>query len=295
MTMAVRKFPMPGVELWKNPKNQFLVFQLHYTANPLKRSEDWRKSTASNLTRAKFMQEYEITWETWSGKPIYPDFNKRIHSTETPLEPERGLPLLRGWDFGLTPACIVAQLQGQQLVVLKEFVAFGKGIKRFCEEDVLPGCRMLFPSWGDPMRDWLDFIDPAGLQKAQTDERTCAMEMGDCGIRKIFPGPIDWESRRSSVESLLVKFIRRGQEVLPAIIIDRAGCPQLCQGFLGGYRYADSVIEIEPALIRPIKNAYSHPHDGFQYLCGSIGSLRRLGSGVPGSGRVPRPSYGFAK
>jgi hypothetical protein len=293
MTVS-RKFPLPGVELWKNSKNGFLVFQLHYTANPAKRSDDWRKVTSSNLTRAKFMQEYEITWETWSGRPVYPEFNKKIHTSEIPLEPERGLPLLRGWDFGLTPACIVAQLQGQQLVVLKEFVSVNMGIERFAAEVVLPGCKSMFPAWGDPERDWLDFIDPAGLQKAQTDERSCAMLMGDAGIERIFPGPIDWETRRSSVERLLIKFFRKGGEVKPGIVIDRAECPELIQGFVGGYRYPDKVLEIEPEKIKPIKNKYSHPHDAFQYLCGEVQSLMRKMSGPPRR-PMPRPSYSFGK
>ena len=280
---------MEGLEIWRNPKNGFIVFQLHYTANPLKRSEEWKQKTSSNLTRARFMQEYEITWETWEGKPVYPDFAKKIHSTTRELEPERGLPLLRGWDFGLTPACIVGQLQGRQLVVLKEFVSVNMGIDRFSREIVIPGCAIEFPAWGDPRKDWIDFIDPAGLSKNQVNEVTCAQQMTKNGIKRIFPGVIDWEGRRSAVERLLTTYFRRGNEVHPAVIISQSGCPDLVQGFLGGYRYPDKAIEVEPDKIKPIKNRYSHIHDGFQYLASRASSLIRPGSGAGND--IPIPGY----
>ncbi len=288
----LKKFPMDGIEIWKNGKNQFMVFQLHYLANPLKRSAEWKKSVKSSLTNKRWMQEYEISWESQAGKPVYNDFSKKIHGA-IGLQPEPGLPLLRGWDFGLTPACVIGQLQGRQLVIFKELISHNMGIKRFCSEIVTPYVRNQYPGWSDAKKDWIDFIDPAGLQRMQTDETTCAQHMAEAGIRNIFPGAIDWETRRSSVENFLIKFMRRGTEVMPCFQIDLAGCPTVVQGFTGGYQYPEKTLEIEPDKIRPLKNKFSHPHDGLQYLCSMVSSLVRPGFGETVD--IPAPSYDYGQ
>ncbi len=292
MSEPNKRFPMEGLEIWRNPKNRFLVFQLHYLANPNKRSDEWRKTTASNLTRAKFLQEYEITWETWEGKPVYPDFSLKIHGSTESLEPEPGLPLLLGFDFGLTPACVVAQLQGRQLVILKEFVSENMGIARFSKEIVVPELKIMFPYWRDMRKDYICFVDPAGLSKAQTDETTCVQHLFAAGFRNITPGKIDWESRRSAVEKFLIGYFRRGTEILPSLKIDRGECPKLTQGFTGGFRYPDKFMEIEPDEIKPIKNEYSHPHDALQYLCSMATELVRPGYGPTADIKVPGYRFG---
>jgi hypothetical protein len=281
-------FPIDGVEVWRNPKNEFIVFQCHYTANPLKRDPSWRQRAKSGLSLRKWKQEYEISWESYAGKPVYPDFSLKLHTSATTLEPEPGLPLLRGWDFGLTPAAIICQLQGRQLVVLREYVSSNMGIQRFAREVVLPGCAREFPNWADQENDWLNFIDPAGLAKAQTDERSCADLMFDSGIKSIYPGAITWEERRDSVETLLARFFRRGQAALPAILISRPECPVIVEGFQGGYQYPERVMEDEPEKIRPIKNRFSHPHDGLQMVTSMIGLIQRKDFH---SMRIPAPAY----
>lgn len=42
------------------------------------------------------------------GKPVYPEFNDALHTGE--VEPVKGVIIKRGWDFGLTPACIFTQV-----------------------------------------------------------------------------------------------------------------------------------------------------------------------------------------
>lgn len=281
----LKRYPMKGVEVWRNSKNRFVVFQLHYSANPAKDNDEFRESQKSGLTRAKFEQEYEIAWDAYEGKPVYSDWIKKIHASQERLAPEFGLPLLRGWDFGLTPACIIAQLQGEQLVVLRELVAINMGIKRFCETVVIPECNIHYAGY-----EFLDFIDPAGFAKAQTDETTCAQHMMACGIKKVQPGALTWEERRSSVEGFLTKHHRVGKEIHPNLLVDAAMCPTLVRGFDGGYRYPDKYAEIEPGDPRPIKDEHSHPHDAFQYLCSRVKKLTERKTPA-----IPSPGYGWAK
>jgi len=50
------------------------------------------------------------------GKRVYPEFNPDLHAVET-LTAIQGDFLILGWDFGLTPACVVMQLSPSWTVV----------------------------------------------------------------------------------------------------------------------------------------------------------------------------------
>lgn len=284
-TSKFRKiFPMQGVEIWKNPKNKFCVFQIHYTADPDKRSAKFKESIKSKMPEKKFLQEYELHWDSYEGLPVYSDYDRNIHGSKTEIQPEIGLPLLRGWDFGMHPACVVAQVQGDQLVVLWEKVMVNRGIDKFSEA-VLNECAVLFPEWDDLKNDWRDFIDPAGHARAATDATTCSQILSKAGIRPI-PGEVSFEARRSSVEHFLVKNSKEG----PGFLIDMGKCPILCRGFEGGYRYSDKAADIEPTKVMPLKDEHSHPHDALQYICSKIVYNRKKKSGK----RIPKPRYSWS-
>lgn len=267
--------PIEGVEVWKNPKNKFLIFQLHYSADSRKRDPAYRDVIKSAMPIRQYMQEYELQWDSFAGARVYDDFQKRIHTTSERILPEVGLPLLRGWDFGLTPACVVAQLVGNQLRIIKEFTELNMGAKRFSAE-VLKQCAILWPAWHDPKLHWRDFIDPAGQFRKDTDEGTCATILAE---QKLVPiaGPVAWEARRQSVEHFLTLTTKEG----PGFIMNGPDCPVLLRGFEGGYRYPEKAFDKEPNQIRPIKDEHSHPHDALQYICSKMMTFkRRSGSGI---------------
>lgn len=277
------RFPTDGVEVWINPKNKFLIFQLHYSANPIKRDEKYRESVKSSMPRAQYLQEYELQWDSYAGLPVYSDFQEKLHGSKTRLLPESGLPLLRGWDFGLTPACVVAQLQGEKLVILWEMVETNMGAARFVPK-AMQGCKLEFPEWGDVTRDWRDYADPSGVALKDTDMGSCFKILAGAGL-KITPGAMSWEPRRSSVEHFLLRHSKEG----PGLRIDMEKCPVLTRGFKGGYRYPEKAEEIEPLKIRPIKDEHSHPHDALQMITSKIVHVteRKRRS-------IPVPGYGWS-
>src|SRR6185312_3158428 len=201
------------------------------------------------------------------------------------IEPVLGLPLLRGWDFGLTPACIVAQYVGRQLRVIHEFVAINKGAEQFSKE-VLAECRILWPHFSDPKKDWRDCIDPSGYARKDTDEGTCARVLVKQGLYPI-PGPVAFEARRESVEGFLTSMDKEG----PHFQIALAQCPVLTRGFEGGYRYDEKAIDVEPNKVRPIKDEHSHPHDALQYVCSTVKVWQRRWQ----RSQIPTPSYAFGR
>lgn len=278
--------PMEGVDVWKNPSNGFIVVDLHYTANPAKRGKAWREATRAAMPKKDFEMEYEKSWQTFEGKPVYEDFVKTVHVAQGLIEPAPGIPLLLGFDFGLTPACIVGQLVGRQLRLLHEFIEKDGSISKLAPE-VWEFLRVNFFSWtANADEKIFTWIDPAGFQRSQVDEKTCAGVLRETGFKRLYPGPVDWEARRQAVEKFLIK-MHKGE---PGMIVSEAGCPIIIEGFAGGYKYPPKALEIEPNSIRPLKDAWSHPHDALQYLChGATGKAKQSGIDL-----FP-PNYGFQK
>lgn len=195
---------------------------------------------------------------TADGKPVYPEYNDKIHCADEPIEVNRYAPIYLGWDFGLTPACIVGQISPKgQLLILDEFVAEDMGIRQFASEIVKPALQNKYAG--------LKFIsrgDPAGVNRSQTDERTCYQELLEVGIASEPADTNDFIPRRESVAFFLNRLA--GGE---AGFLLSPNCRDLRRGFLGGYRYERLKVAGERYRDRPVKDKYSHPHDALQYLC----------------------------
>ena len=280
------KSPMEGVEVWKNPKNGFVICDIHYTANPDKRGDEFREMLKKTLPIRRFRMEYEKSWDTFEGKPVYEDFNERIHLTPGKPKFHIGLPLLLGWDSsGLTPACIFAQLQEDRLFVFREVIGQGMGAVRFVPL-VVKELKLNFPQITS-LEQTISFIDPAGLKKSETNEQTYMQYIVGAGFKNVRPGPVTWEKRKESVDEFLIG-LSRGEGKLQVYEKD---CPVLVAGFKGGYRYPDSISMQEPDKVRPVKDIHSHPHDGFQYLCGGLKTYAKSNYNY----EIPTPSYGFQK
>jgi hypothetical protein len=279
------KRPMQGVRIWENDKNHFTVFELHYSADEEKRSVEWKDAAKSGMPRRKFQQEYELEWVTYQGMPVYGDWNKKIHASAFTLEPQLGLPLLIGWDFGLCAAALVGQYVEGTLNILKEFTSVNMGCERFSTY-VVHELKQIFPQWNDRRRDWLCFIDPSGNFRKDTNEDSCASILNSKGFLPI-PGPVNWEPRRGAVDSFLCRMYRGN----PGFQVNINECPVLTKGFDGGYRYPEKAAEIEQTSQSPIKNIYSHIHDALQYLAWGVNANCQNYRSV----RVPRPAFGFIK
>lgn len=195
-----------------------------------------------------------------SGKRVYPEFNYDIHSVQT-IEAIQGDPLYLGFDFGLTPACVVVQLTGRgQVRVLKEYVAEDMGIRTFAENVVIPQLAIDFP-YCKPS-EWAEG-DPAGAKGDEImEELSCIGELNALGIPCRAATTNDPDVRINSVRYFLNLMV----DGRPAFIISRDGCPTLVKGFMSGYHFKRMMISgDERYQDKPNKNKYSHPHDALQY------------------------------
>lgn len=187
-------------------------------------------------------------------KAVYPEYRDDVHLKA--VDPVPGRPIIRSYDFGLTPACVFSQLlpDGRWLI-FDEMIPEGiMGADRFSDE-VLQFSGRSFRG----KVDFEDYGDPAGAQRAQTDERTCFEILQSKGIM-IEPGEQTLAIRIESVRKPLRMMIN-GE---PAFIL-HPRCKTIRKGFLGGYHFRRMSTTSERYTNQPDKNKYSHPHDALQY------------------------------
>lgn len=205
------------------------------------------------------------------GKAVWPEYNDQIHCPQEKKaypRPVDGLPIVRGWDFGLTPACIYSQITPRgQWIVFDEQIATSMGADRF-SDDVLDHSARQYRGF-----DFIDVGDPAGMQKAQTDERSCFQILHAKHI-DIEPGLQTLEIRLESVRRPLRTLVDgRPQFVL------HPRCLQLRRGLMGGYHFRRLKISGVRYTSEPEKDAFSHPCDALGYA-----GTRLFGAGL----RTPR-------
>jgi hypothetical protein len=202
------------------------------------------------------------------GKRVYPEFNPDLHAVEV-LIAIQGEGLILGWDFGLTPACVVMQLSPRgQLLVLKEYVADGMGIRSFAESVVIPFIAKDFPYCKVAM----SIADPAGNNRSEIiEEMSCIGELSSLGVPTRGARTNDIDPRLGSVRYFLNKMV----DGKPGFILDRRNCPTLFKGFVKDYVYARIAVSGEERYKdKPNKNMASHPMDALGYGCLEIASDR---------------------
>lgn len=200
---------------------------------------------------------------TMAGKPVYPEWRDAYHVAKQDLKPIPGLRLKLGWDFGLTPACIIGQITPRgQMIIIKEIVAENMGIRQFARECVKPVLQNEFGSFR-----FDSFGDPAGRTRVQTDEKTCFQELLSVGIATEDAPTNSFIARRESVAF----YLNANASGEPAFLLSPC-CTTLRRGFNGGYRYERMRVSGIEARFRdmPAKDKYSHPHDALQYLALSV-------------------------
>ena len=211
------------------------------------KSEDW----IDVYINAKF-------GKSLAGRPVFPSFKADFHVAKGPLRPLRGTekPLILGLDFGLSPAMTVSQIDMHgRLLTFACATSEGMGITRFTQEKIKPLLAEKFPGMAVVV-----IGDPAGSQRAQTDERSCFDILKAEGFRVLPARTNSIVARIAAVE----KFLSRQVDGGAGHLID-PGCVELIRAMRGGYRYKMKKSgETEDA---PEKNHHSHVADAHQYAC----------------------------
>lgn len=193
------------------------------------------------------------------GKPVYPEFDEHVHVAKEDLEPLRGLPLLLGFDAGLTPACAIMQMTPDgQLRILDEVCAEYMGMKQFCQQAVSPYLLAKYP--GLTHRSvW----DPAAESADQGDsENSPASQLRLAGFQGEEAPTNDYQPRRDALADFMMRRTSKGAGLL---VSPRA--KRIRKGLAGAYKYKRvQVAGEERYRDEPMKNLYSHPIEAAQYV-----------------------------
>ena len=266
-----------GIQKWTTPTGIRTV-RLHYSAFS-KRDPDtiighaWRDKAVEGyiggMDNPAWKMEQEIDFSIRSGVPIYKIFREEHHVSKSQITAIPQIPIIRGWDYGLTPACAITQLTRRPHLNILPCIYTPQtqsiGIKRFTEK-VIEYCNVTYPGFM-----FIDYGDPAGDQRAQTDERTCfeiQRDFKDAQGRplvQVEAGEISWTGRHKSMEDVLRRIEDDG---VPFVQID----PRerfLIDAFKGGYR-KKKLANKEIYLDEPEKNEYSHLMNAVEYLVSRI-------------------------
>lgn len=197
------------------------------------------------------------------GKPVYQkSFKMDRHVSPVPLKIDPTLPVIIGFDTGLTPALLFQQLTLEgRLRKLREIAAFDMGMQRCIKTYVRPMVKNFFPS--NP----LIFVgDPAGNRRSDSDEGSAVKDLkkafADEGAVVKTAATNDPSIRIQATDYVLKEY----PDGDPLVLIDPS-CTRYIHGLRSMYRYqADTKGGFHPT---PQKTgepgAYGHLIEAGQY------------------------------
>lgn len=209
------------------------------------------------------------------GKPVYPQYNDRIHCPDKPLGVIEDLPIGLGWDGGLTPTCIIGQQTKRgQLRVIAELVSEDMGVRQFARDIVKPFLQKNF--YGIEVA--FSYIDPAGKGRGEAEAKSAMGILNDDYVEDNEDGDIivplnmgfetepaptnDPTKRIDAVNSYIIKLV----DGEPGYLVSKK-CPMIRKGKIGGYQYKRVQMSGEERYKdKPDKNRFSHPADAEQYM-----------------------------
>lgn len=248
--------PLIGVHEYK--RNGVHVARIHYTADPSKRSEEWKEREKKGTTTEGWEREYEINWTVSAEPKYYPEFNYNLNVAHDQLKPLEGRPLILGFDYGLTPATVIAQTTAKgQLLILREIQSWDCGM--LAHGRVISSELSTFYSG----YEYTCIGDPAGNQRAQSDESTANRILYKEYGLSVEPGELSQTGRSEAIRYFLTTLTPDGK---PLLLLDPR-CQMLIEAFTGGYHRK---VVGNRTLDEPDKNEYSHLMDCLAYICAKL-------------------------
>jgi hypothetical protein len=248
-------------------------------ADPLKDSTEWWARQQETMPQQEFLREYGIDFGVYGGKPVYPEYQDRLHAATSPLSYVPNRPLIRGWDVP-GPVGVVwlqrvplrstgpGQSQNDGFArchILAEFLMDGSVEE--AGRQALALTREQFPQ----AVEVVDFADPAAFDRRANDSQSAAdILRRSCGIH-LAPGPRTLTARFEPVRRWLL-----GAHPYPApgepmgkLLID-PNCPRLKEALKSAYHFKT----LPGAQARyhdiPEKNWASHLMNALEYAIGRL-------------------------
>lgn len=257
-------YKMPPA-LIKNSENKWIN---NPEADFIKQQEDqdyWLKLAAAS----GFDEEYIRVdlcggyARTEAGRPVHPEYNDLMHYAERELQVEENTEFGFGWDFGLTPALAIVQLNSRgQLIVLDELFSDDSDLRSFVEDKVLPYLNRKYPLWH---KSYESCHDPSGDNRSQADAKTCAQILREFNIISRPAASNDRTFRGDSLKYFMRK-LAGGQ---PGLFLSNR-VERIRSGLRGKFKYEKiKTVKLtgeEQYHDKPVKNKYSHICEALEYI-----------------------------
>ena len=277
-----------GVKFWKNPKNRFNVFMLHYSADPDKdpdrSGKDWYDNEKAGTLKATWLKEYEIDFSTKSGKlifgPEYCDFDPKVHFINS-FEFQNPVEQLISVDFGqrnATAGLVGIWTMDERLYIVDEYykpaIPSVSSREMFTKFEYLMGGDME----GKTPREKRNLaqqyfgvrvIDPTTASKNRTKVRD-GEEIAYSVIEEFYDNGWDFETGQNDWQSGITRlreYFKIDNQGKSNIYIFKDKCPNLCWE-LQKYRYKENTEtqdRTRNAPEEPVKKD-DHAVDSLRYL-----------------------------
>lgn len=204
----------------------------------------------------------------YQGEAVTPEYSLN-HRADVVLEPIRDKKLMRSWDGGLNPSCVIWQITPSgRVFVLDALRGENMGMRQMIETMVKP----LLSERYEGCKEWEDSGDPALNERDQSDSTVRAAAVIEKELDTTFlPGISSWESRKETIKELL----NRQVEGLPMVLLSKRATI-LHAALSGGWHYKKTPTG---AILRdiPMKDKHSHPADAFcHHLAKVFGSREEV-------------------
>ena len=214
-----------GLRIVKNDGNKFIVASLHYTADPAKRTKEWKAEASAGMRPARWAKEYEMDYTALYGQRVFPEialYRDKIVIQEPYIDYSAMQTFWGGFDFGSRnpSAFYVYTLDEGVFTAVWELYEPCKNIGDLAGK--ILSC---------PYYSQIKYIacDPTIVNQKSRPNRygnlvTLAELLGEHGLKKLIPGVTD--------ETAWIEMMRRHWKNPedPTFRI-RACCPNLIQEF----------------------------------------------------------------
>lgn len=241
---------------------------LHYTADPDKRSPEWKKQAYQKMLEEgegkgeeAWEQEMELSFEVTGLPKLYPSYDPAIHEADVEFNPR--WPVIVGLDFGYGyPACVFLQhnRETDQIIALNALLLEKCDIDEFAEI-VLNYQNMHFkPETDDGVKRHIKyryFGDHSGTHQRDTGNNAKILrKRHGIGMRSRFSKP---EERTQLIRTRM----RIRKNGTPGMLVNRK-CHLLTEGFRGAFSSKKDLMGNPTGI--PFKDGiYDNVHDALGY------------------------------
>jgi len=272
--------------LFANPDGDLIGVtrvRIPWWANP-EHDQEWFDRATAGMEQQDIAREYELSFAMAAGRPVFrKDFNDQANVLRNEFDPPEYIPgriVLLGWDMGYHyPACSFWQPNGQDQMV-------GFHSETGSDEEIYDfGMRMretrgtYFPQEARyvhcvPHDAWKRYTSQSRAGHISDFDTLFNPQNGVFRGEQAIRGAIENAARLGAVRANL-KLRADGRA---GLVMSQKGCPNLIEGFAGGYAYPpeEKIIQSPEKGEEPEKNEYSHEMDSCQMVMTGLKTVRLI-------------------